>query len=288
MRISCFTFLRNAHILGYPFMQSIRSALPICDEFVVNIGNGEDDTLEMVKAINDPKIRIVESHWNEKMKIKGYVYGQQKSIAHFNCTGDWAFYVEADEIVHEDDVPKIKGAMEKYLNDSRVEALVFDFIHFYGNHNTYAWSPRWYRRAPRIIKNSVRSYSPDGLFFVVLESNKKGRYPLAAHTNASIYHYGWVRSESQMNEKTERVSRYWGSAPDVIDYSRIDPMVLREFKGTHPDVMKDWLPQDVKTVFQPSADYVLTKRDKKHRVAMKIEKMFRLDLSKKHYKLIRR
>jgi hypothetical protein len=221
------------------------------------------------------------------MKTKGYVYGQQKMIALFNCTGDWAFYLEADEVIHENDIPKIREGMQKYLHNEKVEALVFDFIHFYGNHKTYVWSPGWYRKEVRIIKNTIRSYAPDGLFFVVLESNKKGRYPRAAHSNAIIYHYGWVRTENQMNEKIKSVSKYWASTYSDIDYSQIDSNILREFKGTHPVVMKDYLPKDIKSIFKADSNHVLTKREKKHRLAIKIEKMFGLDLSKKHFKLIK-
>lgn len=288
MEVSCFTFLRNANMLGYPFMESIKSALPLCDEYIVNVGDSEDDTFEMVKAINSPKIRIIQSQWNERMRTKGYVYGQQKSIAHFNCTGDWAIYIEADEVIHEEDVPKIKEAMQKYIDNKKVEALAFDFIHFYGNHLTYVWSPGWYRREVRAIKNSIRSYSPDGLFFVVLESNKKGRYPNAALSNAKIYHYGWVRYQEQMDEKVKKVNKYFEGNQGKTNYSKIDPNVLKEFKGTHPAVMKEWLPKDVKSIFKADSNYVLTKREKKHRLALRLEKIFGIDLSKKHFSLVRK
>lgn len=288
MKISAFTFLRNAQLLGYPFLESIKSALPLCDEYIVNIGDSEDDTFEMVKSINSPEIRIIQSQWNERMGTKGYVYGQQKSIAHFNCTGDWALYLEADEVIHESDIPKIKDSMQRYLKDDRVEALAFDFIHFYGNHKTYVWSPGWYRKEVRAIKNTIRAYAPDGLFFVVLTSNKKGRYPKAALANAIIYHYGWIRSEEQMNEKLKRVGKYWNSTHSEIDYSQIDHSILKEFKGTHPAVMKEWLPKDVKSIFKADPNYVLTKREKKHRLALRLEKIFGIDLSKKHFSLVRK
>lgn len=288
MKVSGFTFLRNAHILGYPFIESIKSALPLCDEYIVNIGDSEDDTLEMVKAINSPKIRIIQSQWNENMRTRGYVYAQQTNIALFQCRGDWAFYLQGDEVIHEDDIPKIKESMQKYLNDDRVEALVFDFIHFYGNHMTYICSPGWYRRECRIIKNNKRIFFPsDGQFFVVLVSNRKARYPRAAHSNAKIYHYGWVRDEEKMNEKLRKVVKYWGGTHSKIDYTQVDPKVLHEFKGTHPTVMKDWLPKDVTSVFRADPRHVLTKREKKHRLVMKLEQIFKLDLSKKHFKLVR-
>ena len=286
MKVSGFTFLRNAEILGYPFVESIRSALPLCDEFIVNVGPSEDGTLEAVRAIGSPKIRVIESAWNEKMQVKGYVYGQQKNIAHFNCTGDWAFYLEGDEVLHEDDLPRIREAMERHLEDERVEALVFDYFHFYGNHSTIAWSPGWYRRAPRIIRNSLRSYSPDGLFFLVLETNKRGRYPRAALVGATIYHYGWVRSEEEMNRKAQKVERYWSKTPKRIDYTQIDQSVLREFTRTHPAVMAEWLPKTAAPLFRADPGHALTKKEKKHRLLMQLERLFGLELSKKHYRLV--
>jgi len=244
-KISGFTFLRNAAQLGFPFIQSIQSILPICDEFVVNVGKSNDDTLEQIRALDHPKIKIIESEWNDKMRHKGFVYGQQKMMAQYHCTGDWLFYLEADEVVHENDLPKIKAAMERYHNDPKVEALAFDYYHFYGNTNTIAWSPVWYRREARIIKSSVRSYAPDGLFWVVLDkSNKKGRYPRAAMTGAYMYHYGWVRPEEIMQNKLEQVKHFWDQQKAAkVDYRKIDSQILRKFSGTHPAVLNGFFPK---------------------------------------------
>jgi len=285
MKISAFTFIKNGQILGYPFIQSIQSILPIVDEFVINVGQSEDDTLTLIQSINDPKIRIIQSIWNDNMHDRGYVYGQQKMIAQFNCTGDWAFYIEGDEVYHEDDLDKIRASMQTHVDNPEVEALVFDFYHFYGNANSYLDSPGWYRSEARIIKNSVRSYAPDGLFWLVLDSNKKGRYPKAKHTGARCYHYGWVRSEEQMNLKSEKVQQYWGGEPAKIDYSQMDQSIIKEFSGTHPKIVQDWPPKG-KGIYQTDSNYQPTKKQKKHRLMLKLEKWFNLELSKKHYKLI--
>lgn len=285
MKVSAFTFIKNGQILGYPFLQSIQSVLPIVDEFVINVGNSEDDTFKLISSINDKKIRVIKSQWNETMKSRGYVYGQQKMIAQFNCTGDWAFYIEGDEVYHESELLQIKKSMEAHLNDSNVEALVFNFFHFYGNANTLLNSPGWYRSEARIIKNSVRTYSPDGLFWIVLDSNKKGRYPKAKHTGATCYHYGWVRSEEQMNLKSSKVQKYWGGKPAKIDYSQIDGSIMQEFHGSHPEIIKDWLPK-ADGLFKVDKSYELTRKQKKHRIMIKLEKLFNLELSKKHYKLV--
>jgi hypothetical protein len=285
MKVSAFTFIKNGQILGYPFLQSIQSVIPIVDEFIINVGKSEDNTLELVKSISSPKIRIIESEWNDLMQHSGYVYGQQKMIAQFNCSGDWAFYVEGDEVYHEDDLKQITKSMNMHLHDPNVEALVFDFKHFYGNSNSILNSPGWYRSEARIIKNSVRSYAPDGLFWVVLESNKKGRYPKAKHTGVNCYHYGWVRSEDQMNLKSRKVHKYWGSAPVRIDYTQMDQKIIQEFHGSHPKIIQDWLPKDV-GLFMADSSYKVTSKQKKHRFMLKLEKFFGLELSKKHYKLV--
>ncbi|MDA9102976.1 glycosyltransferase, partial [Candidatus Thioglobus sp.] len=180
---------------------------------------------------------------------------------------------------------KITQSMELHLNDKNVEALVFDFKHFYGNAVSMLNSPGWYRSEARIIKNSVRTYAPDGLFWVVLDSNKIGRYPKAKHTGATCYHYGWVRSEEQMRLKSSKVQKYWGGKTVTINYSQMDQGIIQEFLGTHPKIIRDWLPRDEK-VFRASSKYKLTSKQKKHRLMIKLEKYFGLELSKKHYKLI--
>ncbi len=291
MKVSGFTFLRNGQKLGYPFLASIRSLLPIVDEFVIALGPCDDDTEAMLRGIGDPKIRIIPTQWNENLRsdysVKGFVYGQQKSIALFNCTGDWAFYLEADEVLHEADLPKIRAAMEKHLNDERVEALAFDYLHFYGNKNTIAWSPGWYRSEVRILRNTIPAWSSEALFFNVVVSHKKSRYPRAAHTGATIHHYGWIRSEAQMNLKSESVLKFWNNRTlTAVNYSRVDSAVLRGFSGSHPEPIRDWLPKG-EGLFKADRDYQPTARERKHRWMLWLEKTFGLKFSRKHYRLVR-
>jgi hypothetical protein len=290
MKISGFTFLRNGQKLGYPFVSSIQSVLPIVDEFVIALGPCDDDTERMLREIGDSKIRVIPTQWNENIQpgysVKGFVYGQQKTIALYNCTGDWAFYLEADEVVHETDLPKIRGAMEKYLCDERVEALAFDYLHFYGNQNTIAWSPAWYRSEVRVIRNTIPAWSSEALYFNVVVDHKRSRYPRAAHTGATIYHYGWVRSEEQMNLKSAAVLKYWESnASRTIDYTQIDPAALKLFNGAHPKAVQGWLPK-ADGLFQADPGHSLTSREKKHRRMLRLEEMFGVRFNKKHYKLI--
>ena len=286
MKVSGFTFLRNGRKLGYPFTESIRSVLPIVDEFIIALGPSDDDTEEQIRAIGDAKIRIINTQWNENIRndlnLKGYVYGQQKSIALFNCIGDWAFYLEGDELVHEEDLPKIQAAMKEHLSNREVEALYFKYIHFYGNKNTYAYCPSWYRTAPRIVRNNITVWAPKGLFFIVMDSKRRGRYPRAAWSGARIFHYGNIRSQEQWDLKTKANHKFWSDVPRGFRYENVDAEILKEFKGTHPKAVQGWLPPATGT-YQPPPGRALTFSDKRHRLMSKIENWFGLDLTHKHY-----
>jgi hypothetical protein len=56
MTVSGFTIIRNGVRFNYYFVQSILSIIPICDEFIINYGESEDDTLdklyELKKAVS--------------------------------------------------------------------------------------------------------------------------------------------------------------------------------------------------------------------------------------------
>ncbi|WP_116964608.1 glycosyltransferase [Fastidiosibacter lacustris] len=291
MKLSGFTFLRNAEELCFPYVQSILSILPICDEFIIALGKSQDKSPDILYQLtkDNPKIKIIETIWNEHMQVKGYTYAQQKMIAQFACTGDWLFYLEGDEIVHEKDLDDIQKALQQYKNDPEVEALAFRYYHFYGNTNTYLASPTWYRYAPRVIKASVRSYAPDGLYWLVLDpkkSNRIGRYPKAKLLDNYIYHYGWVRPESAMSKKISQVNKHWGKSEGFDSkYSDIDPKILMKFVGTHPKIIEGFFPQQ-EEIFQANTHHILTKKEKRQRFKIKLEKLFGLDLSRKYFKKV--
>ncbi len=284
--ISGFTFIRNGVELGFPFEASIRSLLPLVDEFVVVVGQSNDDTLARIHAIGSPKIRVIETIWNERMADRGFVYAQQKMIAQFACTGDWAFYLEGDEVVHQDELANIRASVDKHHHNPAVEALVFDYFHFYGTPEFVANSPAWYRRECRLIRNTIRSYAPDGQYWLITSDHKKGRNPQAALANAHIYHYGWVRSNEAMQKKLDQVSKFWSHGAPTVRYSQFDAQVLQPFTGTHPELVKPWLESSAEKSFTIDPNYKLTKREKRHRWLMKLEKAFGLDFSRKHFKLV--
>ncbi len=285
--ISGFTFIRNGSSLGFPFVESIRSLLPLVDEFVIAVGASDDDTRARLVAINDPKIRIIDTVWNDRMGDRGFVYAQQKMMAQYACTGDWAFYLEGDEVVHEEDIPKIRAAVDMHHSNPAVEALVFDYVHFYGTPDYVSISPGWYRRECRLIRNTIRSYAPDGQYWLVMHQHKRPRFPQGALANARIFHYGWVRKQEQMQAKLNQVAKYWqGSTPMQINYANFDAQAVKKFEQTHPAVMAHWIANEAEQhlVFNP--DYQLTPKEKKYRLSKNVENLTGLDFSKKHFKLV--
>ena len=81
------------------------------------------------------------------------------------------------------------------------------------------------------------------------------------------------------------MKKYWCESHEKIDYSQIDQSIIKEFKSSHPKIVLDWLPKD-SGLYKVDQSYKLTNKEKKHRMMMKLEKVFGLELSKKHYKLV--
>src|SRR5688572_20166319 len=127
MTISGFTIIRNAIVNDYPIVEAITSILPIVDEMIVLVGDSSDATMELVKSIDSPKIRISESIWDSSLRKGGEVLAVEtdKAFKLINPESTWAFYIQADEAVHENYLPAIREACIRYKDDPRVEGLLF-------------------------------------------------------------------------------------------------------------------------------------------------------------------
>jgi glycosyltransferase involved in cell wall biosynthesis len=245
MKISGFSFVRNGISLGYPVTESIRSILPICDEFFITVGKGDDNTLEQIQAISDPKINIIETVWDETMFVRGAINAYQTNIALKECSGDWCFYVQADEVVHEKYLPIVREKCEKYLNENDVQGLLFNYRHFWGSFDKIQVSRNWYRAEVRVVRNniSVESFQSAQGFRVNGEKLK------VARSDAYIYHYGWVRPPYTMRKKkialdTLHHDKNWveahNPAPEQpFDYGNLKN--LADFNETHPKVMAEFI-----------------------------------------------
>lgn len=248
MKVSALTICRNAVKFDYPIAEVIRSGLPLVDEFVVNVGQSDDGTLDLIRSIGSDKIRIVESYWDDNLKKDGLLFSIETNKALARCTGDWALYLQADEVLHEADYETIRKALRDSLGDLRVLGFTFQYLHFYGDY--YSLNPWFYHRAVRIIRNDgqVESFG-DAVGFCLkadqgyLQTVHKDR---VRPSGARIFHYGWVKEPKVLLDKFRyQVARHHGEQPgpeqaamlakEAYEFDEYD--IMKNFTGSHPAVM---------------------------------------------------
>lgn len=242
MGVSGFTFVKDAVNFYFPVVESISSMLPICDEVIVNVGLPDrDGTVPLIEEIKDRKIKIITTKWDPLLNLGGRIFAQQTNIALYRCIGDWCLYLQADEVLHEEDYEKILVAMEQNLDDDQVEGLLFDYIHFFGDYKTYIKSYHWYRKEVRIIRNHLGITSwRDAQGFRL-----DGRKLKVKETGARVFHYGWVRPANVMIEKKRYQDKLHHGKVDDKKYqcfefhSHLAPFLLGDYIGSHPKVMEN-------------------------------------------------
>lgn len=244
MKIAGFTIIKNAVLNDYPIVEAIKSILPVVDEMYVLIGDCSDGTIELIESIQSPKLKIHHSVWDPQLRSGGSVLAVEtnKAMQLIPTEFDWAFYIQGDEVVHEQYHAAIRAACEANLQDQRVEGLLFKYLHFYGTYDYVGDSRTWYRNEVRVIRNdrNIKAYKDAQGF-------RKGLQKLKVKAiDAYVYHYGWVKSPAQMMKKQKAFSKLWHNdealsaymaQPDFFDYSQFDS--LEKFKGTHPQVMQE-------------------------------------------------
>jgi hypothetical protein len=243
VKISGFSIVRQGVKFGYPFEASIRSLLPLVDEFVIGVGDGRDGTLERVKAIKNPKIKIFQSRWDMSQREGGKVLSVETNKALARLKGDWGVYLQADEVLHEDDLEILKASLARHASGP-VEGLSFDYLHFYGSYQTVQDQRRkWYRRAIRAVKlgRGIQS-AGDAYGF-----KRQGRSLLRADSGARIFHYGWTRPPGVMLDKQMNLDRMYhdeawvkarhAAALKAREKFYEDRGNLKFFRGSHPAVM---------------------------------------------------
>lgn len=246
MKVCGFTIVKNAVKFDYPVVEAIRSILPICDKFIVAVGDCSDGTRELIGSIDQDKIEIIDTIWDPNLKEGGRVLSSETNKA-FDAISeeyDWCFYIQGDEVVHEKYLDEIKTSMVKYLDVREVDGLIFNYKHFYGTYDYVADSRRWYRSEIRIIRNNkkIRSWNDAQGFRFSNATKLKGVF-----IDATMYHYGWVRPPKMMKDKVEGAKQYWSAnskhvrtinqPSEEFNYEQgIDS--LKYFEGSHPQVMQ--------------------------------------------------
>ncbi|HEY0057688.1 MAG TPA: glycosyltransferase family 2 protein [Flavisolibacter sp.] len=245
MKVTGFSFIKNAVTFQYPIVEAIRSILPICDEVVVAVGDCADGTRELVSGIDPRKIRIIDTVWDSNLKEGGHVLAAEtdKALAAISPDSDWCVYIQGDEVMHEEGHEEVVSAMQQWKDAVEVDGLLFNYKHFYGSYDYIAVSSKWYRNEIRVIKNNRGVYSYRDAQGFRKGDNQKLR---VKRLDAAIHHYGWVREPKAMQAKQNNFGYYYQNFAPVeteavyagaFDYSGID--ALEKFRGTHPVVMQE-------------------------------------------------
>ena len=257
MKVSGFTIIRNAVKYDFPVVESICSILPLCDEVIVGVGNSEDSTLELIRNIQSPKIKIIESIWDDSVRKGGLLLAKEtnKAFDAVSADSDWVIYIQADELIHEKDIPVIKASMQQWKDAEKVEGLLFEYKHFYGSYAFLEDSRLWYRREIRIIRNDkhIRSFRDAQGFRIYNHLHPtddellNGGHKLSVkHSGASIYHYGWVKNPIVQQNKRSTFYKLWNekdsvekNLKDTSEYDYTVVCALKKFEDAHPAVMLD-------------------------------------------------
>lgn len=247
MKISGFSYVRNGFDYGVPFLEAIQSALPICDEFIIAVGDSTDGTKEAILNLNSDKIKIIDTIWDSNLKTGGRIFAQQTNIAMDQITGDWAFHIQADEVIHESQINNIKKAIEKYDADSKVDGFILPFLHFWGGYNYYRNTRRVHNFEVRVFRNKlgIRSYRDSQGFrkYKSIEGYQngtdKGEKLRVKLVDAVVYHYNGVRPPVSFRKKAQMFGEQYHDKEAVekqltksnYDWHKVDRVIL--FKGTH-------------------------------------------------------
>lgn len=287
MKISGFTFIKNALIYDYPIEEAIKSILPICDEVVVAVGKSDDDTLGLIRQIDKDKIRIVETEWDESLRSGGRVLAVEtdKAFSHISSDSDWAFYIQGDEVVHEKYLDTIYNAMLRCKDEEHIDGLLFKYMHFYGSYDYVGVSEYWYKHEIRVVRNlkSIYSYR-DAQGFRKGDNEKLRVHPIDAY----MYHYGWVKEPKAMQRKQENFHKLWHddkwveenvAVADEFDYSQ-NVNQLKVFSEEHPEVMKKRIGEKN---WKFSYDITFDNRTLKDKIKQFLSKYLGIELGYKNY-----
>ena len=297
LKVSAFSYVRNGIRMGYPFLQSIQSVLPVVDEFIMVVGDSTDGTREAILALS-PKIKIIDSVWDMKLRSGGKIFAQQANLGLDAVTGDWIIHIQADEVIHEQDIEKVKKYMDGFSDRPEVEGFLFPFLNFRGDYSHIHTGRTAHRFEIRVFRknSSIRSYKDSQGFRKFssqegYEGGEKGKKLQVIKIDVPIFHYSYVRPPRKMKEKAEVFTSFYvddSSLKEIFkgieefDYNEVDKLDI--FKGTHPAVMgeviakKDW-----EFKYNPGMKYTSLR----HRILNKIEDWTDYRIGEyKNYKLI--
>jgi len=226
-----------------PFLKpAIASCWKLCDEFVfIDTAPGNNPNrviLETFKELEDEdtaitgegkRVVIIDMPRGED---KDFSFAEARELARVNTTSEWVLRLDADEVLHEKDVNRLRIL----TNDERFNNIEVAFYHFM----VYPWLYQYIE--PKTILMRTNSFSwVNGVHEVPRLTGKT----YLAH-DIKYFHYGYCRGQEEVFKRWQlyveidgRPTWYHGVNPYTILNDRIS--VCQNFRGEHPAVAKDVL-----------------------------------------------
>ena len=180
MKISGLTILRNGIDSGYTFIETIKTLLKICDEVIVIEGYSTDNTMEALATIKSDKVKIIRQEWNLQSNA-GLEFAKITNQGMKQCTGDYIFYLQADELIHENDCEKLRTMILSNQHNS----IMFNFVHLrYDVLKRVKELPE--SKARRVVRNINTIFSSGDAF------DFAGAVDPGIDSGIIVYHAGYI------------------------------------------------------------------------------------------------
>jgi len=217
--ISVPTIARNVIKLNYPLDRVIKSIAPLVDEVIISVDpTSVDDSvdyvhdlmLEVNSSIGRDVVRYIESCWDlDNIGPTGPEFARQTNIAMDACTGDWLFYLQCDEAIHEKDYSKIRSL----ITAEDVDAYSMARLYFYGDLDTVRddWTTpiiRLFRKGTRVSSGDAMNTSGDGI---------------VKECDVPIYHYSRIGDPSIITKRILSLDKLFHSNEKLLDEEELKP-----------------------------------------------------------------
>lgn len=227
MRVG-FMILKNGIKLGYPFIEAVASMHQSCDKFLFFDCGSEDGTLEYMRRIHDinkDKFEVYQQSWPKHSSSGNAIaVATNNAMKHKTiANAEKAFYVQADEIYHQNSLPYLKD----YMLSKNFKSTSFRFLHFRNSFKHFIKNPS-YNRAIRIITPKDTKNIQDGYNF-------GGNIDPCYNSNVGVFHMGWCFPHNICQKHINHAALYPGHSTyagakrlciDMIKKGKIDRDIL--------------------------------------------------------------
>lgn len=210
--------------------QCVNSVKSIIDEIIVVDTGSTDETKEIAKKFN---AKIYDFEWNDSFSA-----AKNEAIKH--ATREWILVMDADEIIEEDDLKKIKSAIENPGENAAFALEQRSYINspFEGaerNKSNFESAKNYHflisHRLVRLFRNNLRLKFSHRVHELIEDSLREKGLKFS-NLDVVLHHFGSVKDGRHILEKTEFYKKLiFKQLEDEPDNARYNYQAARMFLG---------------------------------------------------------